>query len=327
MNETLDRLGVLSVDDYVDIVKNVWTGFHSRRTVIDYVLHVLDHATKLGEAIRREDADLILRQTAETANWLFGFVAKLQTDKTGWESRFNIPVKFSHMIWHKYPNICPHCFQRVYMIDQGQKAANYTADLKGKCKYCLADYPKVEKRTNELEYEELKKLSDTELRKYAQENLEEIPKTLKKMETMFHRMYEANTALSTLEKIGFHILEETGEMSRAVIDIYTDKNPDKILPDKQYDLCDEAAEVFAWLCSLTLRVRNQADNFDRYWSRLVTYALPTPKSEKLSKRVGLEQILWVNYRNKETKRYQCDYCKRPRCKCKLEFAWEKKVNQ
>jgi NTP pyrophosphatase (non-canonical NTP hydrolase) len=287
---------------------------------------VLDHATKLGEAIRREDADLILRETAETANWLFGFVAKLHDEKTGWESRFNIPIEFSHMIWHKYPNICPHCFQRVYITRGGQKATSFVGDLKGKCKYCLANYPKVEKRTNEPEYKELKQSSDRELRNYAQENLEEIPKSLKEMEAMFHRIYEANTALSTLEKIGFHILEEAGEMGRAVIDIYTAKSPDKTLEDKQYDLCDETAEVFAWLCSLTLRVRDQANNFDKYGSSLLSLVLPTRKNEQLSDLVGLEQILWVIHRNKETKRYQCDYCGFATCKCELEFAWEQNKN-
>ncbi|MGD0028766.1 MAG: hypothetical protein ABSC91_07485 [Candidatus Bathyarchaeia archaeon] len=325
MNETMDKLGVLSVDEYVDIVRDVWIHVHSRRTVDDYALHVLDHASKLGEAIRRDDADLILKETAETANWLFGFVAKLRDVKTGLEDRFNISVEFSHMIWHKYPNICPHCFQRLFISSGGQKPTkNALKGLKGKCKYCLADYPKVEKRATEGKYEELKQSSDRELRNYAQENLGEIPKTLKEMEAMFHSIYQSNTALSTLESIGFHILEETGEMGRAVIDIYTDKANDRKLEDKQYDLCDEAAEVFAWLCSLTSKIRDQARSFDKYGSRLVSYVLPARSSEQLADLVGLEQILWVNYRNEKTKRYQCDYCRLSSCECKLEFSWEKK---
>ena len=116
----LETLGTLSVDDYVEIVKEVWRRIHPRRTVLDYVLHVLDHASKLGEAIRRDDADLILKEIAETTNWLFGFVGKLNDQKNGWESRLNIPTKLSEMIWTKYPSLCPHCFQRIFIANDGK---------------------------------------------------------------------------------------------------------------------------------------------------------------------------------------------------------------
>lgn len=323
--QQLKRLGILNVDEYVDIVKNVWNEIHQRRTALDYALHVLDHASKLGEAIRRDDADLILREIGETANWLFGFVAKLNDDKAGWESRLDIQTKMSRMIWDKYPGLCPHCFQRLYVLSDGKKAtSDIVSDIKGKCKYCLSDYPKVEKRSASQKYAQLKLSCEEELRKYAQNALEEIPNSLQRMETMFHSIYEPNIALGTLESIGFHILEETGEMGRAVIDIYTDKRSDLSIEKKQYMLCDEIAEVFAWLCSLTLKVRNGAKTFDKYRNRLVSYTLPLQNKEKLAKYVGLEQILWINYRNGKNKLYECPYCGLHACKCKLEFAWENK---
>jgi NTP pyrophosphatase (non-canonical NTP hydrolase) len=329
-NQSLEKLGILSVDDYVDIVKNVWGEIHPRRTVFDHVLHVLDHASKLGEAIRRENADLILKEMAETANWLFGFVGKLNDRKTGWESRLNIQTKFSRMIWNKYPRLCPHCFQRVYISSGGKKAAQSIAgDLKERCKYCLADYPKVEERSTaqmrqgKRKNNQLKQSSKKELRNYAQEMRDKIPKTLREMEAMFHSIYESNTALATLESIGFHLLEEAGEMGRAVIDIYTDRISDVPLKEKVHSLCDEVAEVFSWLCSLTLKVRGQAKTFDKYEDRLVSYVLPSTRArEKLADYVGLEQILWVTYRNEKTKQYQCPYCGSSECGCKLEFAWE-----
>lgn len=136
---------------------------------------------------------------------------------------------------------------------------------------------------------------------------------------MFHTIYESNTALATLESIGFHLLEEAGEMGRAVIDIYTDRITDRPMEEKQHTLCDEVAEVFSWLCSLTLKVRDQAKTFDKYRNRLVSYALPGYSKEKLAEYVGLEEILWVTYRNKKMQ-YNCPYCGFPTCSCKLEFA-------
>jgi len=312
-NRNLEELGILSVDDYVDIVKTVWKGIHPRRKVFDYALHVLDHASKLGEAIRRENADLILGEIAETANWLFGFVGKLNDNKTGWENRLNVRIRFSRMIWNKYPRLCPHCFQRVYTSKGGEKTAKSIAgDIKGKCKHCLADYPKVEERSTEQasqgkrKNDQLKQSSKNELRNYARETLEEIPKSLKEMEVMFHTIYESNTALATLESIGFHLLKEAGEMGRAMIDIYTSKIEEPPVDEKLRSLCDEIAEVFAWLCSLTLKVRGQARTFDKYRNRLVSYVLPSARSEmKLADYVGLEEILWVIYRNEKTKQYNC----------------------
>jgi NTP pyrophosphatase (non-canonical NTP hydrolase) len=334
-NQSLEKFGELKIDDYVDIVRNVWTNIHPRRTVIDYALHVFDHASKLGEAIRKKDADLILTEIAETLNWLFAFVAKLNDFKTGWENKLNIKTNFSRMIWDKYPNICPHCFERIYILNNHKITTNVSKiaiEIKGKCKYCLVDYPKVEERSITImadstqNYDQLKRLSKKELRNYAQKTLEEIPNSLQGMETMFHKIYESNTALTTLEGIGFHLLEETGEMGRAVIDIYTNKRTDKSLEEKHHDLCDEVAEVFGWLCSLTLKVRDEAKTFDKYRNRLVTYVLPLKanKSEKLADYIGLEEILWLTYRNEKNKQYTCPYCKFTICKCELEFAWEKK---
>ena len=334
MTKSLDELGELSVDDYVDIVRNVWTNIHPRRTVSDYALHVLDHASKLGEAIRRNDADKILKEVAETANWLFAFVAKLNDSKTKWENRLNIQTKFSRMIWEKYPNICPHCFESVYIpkIEEKTAAKDIASEIKGKCKYCLSEYPKVEERSTQQASEikrNYKQLSKNELRKYAKETLDEIPMSLKEMEAMFHKIYESNTALATLESIGFHVLEEAGEIGRAVIDIYTDKiytdkREDRSLEEKHHALCDEVAEVFGWLCSLTLKVRNDAKIFDNYRKKITSH-FTNPKvhaSKELADYVGLEEILWVEYRNKDNKKYRCPYCWHHTCECELMFAWE-----
>jgi len=330
-NRRLEKLGILSVDDYVDIVNDVWRAIHSRRTVLDYALHILDHASKLGEAIRRDDANLILKEIAQTANWLFGFVRKLNDHKVGWESRLNIEVEFSRMIWNKYPRLCPYCFRRIYISNGAEKSAESIAKgIKEKCRHCLADYPKVEEREkaqtgqDKQKIEQLKQSWKDKLRTYAQETREEIPKSLREMEAMFHTIYESNTALTTLESIGFHLLEEAGEMGRAVIDIYTDKIKDIAVKEKLHSLCDEVAEVFSWLCSLTQKVRGQAETFDKYQDRLVSYVLPSPRArQRLADYVGLEEILWVTYRNRETMQYECPYCRKPTCTCKLKFAWEK----
>lgn len=339
VDNRLENLGVLKVDEYVEIVRQVWHNIHPRRTAVDYLLHVLDHASKLGEAVRRDDAHRILRETAETASWLFAFVAKLEDKKKGWEQALNIKVSLSMMIWGKYPNLCPHCFERAYILCKGNKSGeNIAADIAGKCKYCLPDYPKVERRAEEgsAEYNALRARARKELKAFAGRTAVKRPKTLKKFEEMFRHIYESNVALSTIESIGFHVLEEAGEIGRAVIDAYTSKEgePQERPEEKRQALCDEVAEVFAWLCSLTLKVQMGAATFDRYRSDSqpeISPRLP-PRVQlqdegALADKIGLEEILWITYRNPRTKRYGCPYCGKKRrpsypCKCSLTFAWD-----
>jgi len=341
VDNKLNNLGILKADDYVAIVRQVWGDIHPRRTTIDYLLHVLDHASKLGEAIRRDDAHCILRETAETTNWLFGFVAKLNDKKKGWERVLNVEVPLSRMIWGKYPNLCPHCFERVYVSQKGRKSGKtIAADIVGKCKYCLPDYPKVEIRAEgeSAEYEALRVRAGKKLKIYAEQTAAKRPKTLKEIEEMFQRIYHSNVALSTIESIGFHALEEAGEIGRAVIDAYTRKKEEpEDLEEKRQALCDEIAEVFSWLCSLTLKVQMGATTFDRYRSDIQPEIKPrlppeTTQSEGvLANKIGLEEILWITYRNPRTRRYGCPYCgkkkaRRPSypCKCSVTFAWERK---
>lgn len=319
------KLGILGVDDYVDTVREVWTTIHTRRTVIDYALHVLDHASRLGEAVRLDEPDRILDEIAETANWLFGFVAKLNDEKGGWEQAFNIPTKLSRMVWGKYPGFCPHCFERLYMVRRGRGSTEeIAAEIWAKCRYCLADYPRVEYRAKAREYRQLEERAHAKRVDIARATETEIPSSLRELERMFHTIYESNVAISTPESIGFHILEETGEMARAVIDLYTNKpNDPKGIVRRRVDLCDEVAEVFAWLCSLTAKVRAHVESIDRYGEELNPSRLPGAKREGLAKKVGLEEILLLRHLDDKGKEYRCDYCRSRPCVCELTFAWER----
>jgi len=308
----LKELGKLSVDDYVSIVRSVWRNIHVRRPTLDYVLHVLDHASKLGEAIRQVNAEKILHEIAGTANWLFGLVAKLNDDKPAEESRLNIKVPLSKMIWNKYPMLCPHCFMSPTF--RGKRTEEIGEKLRGKCQRCLVDYPKVENRPKDEE-----RRAKAEIRKFAGNTIADAPKTLQQFEKMFHELYVANIAVSSIENIGFHLLEEAGELGRAVIDIFEDQDRHQPeLDERQRDLCDEIAEVFGWLCSLTLKVRGQAETFDDFQRGL--NILPSA-GRGLSESIDLEKILWVLYRDNQSKRYRCLHCHRSTCRCRLTFAW------
>jgi len=329
----LKRTGVLSIDQYVQNVGEVWSDIHPRRTVLDCALHVLDHASRLGEAVRKDDASDILKETAQTTNWLFGFVGRLNSRPKvfAWESVFDIRTSFSRMIWDKFPRLCPHCFERLCMAPGGKRTAiEIASEISGKCKYCLTQYPAVERRSElkteeqRQQYHRRKREAEALRREVADNTSANRPRSLQKLEEMFHQLYKSTVAVLTIESIGFHLLEEAGEMARAVIDLYTTaKDSAEELKQRQLDLCDETAEVFAWMCSLTLKVQEGAKAFDKFRDKLVVDVVPSAgEGGHLADFTSLEKILWVEYKQKDGDRYRCPYCSQVLCVCKIKFRWE-----
>lgn len=314
----LRKRGTLSMDGYVGIVRDVWVDSHTQRTVLDYALHLFDHASKLGEAIRKDELDRIFDELAELTNWLFGFVAKLRDEKSGWEAVFNIKMKLSDMIWAKYPAVCCHCLEREYRATrQLPEQASYKSYKK--C-VCLINYPSVEHREDREEIKQKR-------REFAKRTRDGKPKTLSSMEKMFHGIYEANVSVWTIESIGFHLLEEVGEIGRSLIDLYTIRNSNNQSPASieaiEANLCDEVAETFSWICSLTAKLRQLFKPSDDYYKSLVKVKAVAPN---LAKTIRLEWALWKKYRDTNTYRYRCTYCGHSPCTCykdkKIRFAWE-----
>ena len=314
----LRKPGSLSVDTYVGIVRGVWSDFHERRITLDYALHLFDHASKLGEAIRKDELDRIFDELAELTNWLFSFVAKLGDEKSESEAVFNIRTKFSDMIWAKYPGICCHCLEREYR-DRGQMPEKPYKPRK-KCE-CLINYPGVEYRDDREEIKE-KRREFAKMIKYAK------PKTLAGMEKMFREIYEANVSVWTIESTGFHLLEEVGEIGRSLIDLYTTRGSNNqsliSIEAKEANLCDEIAETFSWICSLTAKLRQLFKPTDDYYESMV---MEKKMAYKLAKTIHLEWAIWKKYRDPSTYCYRCTYCGHSPCTCredkKIEFAWEK----
>ena len=307
----------MSVDTYVKIVPDVWVDFHERRTTLDYALHLFDHASKLGEAIRKDELDIIFDELAELTNWLFGFVAKLGGKKSGWEAAFNIRTKFSHMIWAKYPGTCCHCLERAYRVTGQMPEKSYQPYKK--CT-CLINYPGVEYREDR---EEIKK----ERREFAKRIKDAKPTTLVGMEKMFHEIYEANVSVWTIESVGFHLLEEVGEIGRSLIDLYTTRGSSNqsltSIETREDNLCDEIAETFSWTCSLTAKLKQLFKPTDDYYKSMVMEKKMAPN---LAKTIHLEWAIWKKYRDPSTYCYRCTYCGHSPCTCykdkKIRFAWE-----
>jgi len=298
-------------------VRDVWVDFHDVRITLDYALHVFDHASKLGEAIRKDELDITFDELAELTNWLFSLVAKLGGNKPGWESVFNINTKLSDMIWAKYPGICCHCLERNYSLKGKMPEQPYKPYQR--CE-CLINYPGVEYRHDREEIKQKR-------RDFARRVRFAKPKTLAGMEKMFSTIYEANVAVWTIESIGFHLLEEVGELGRALIDLYTfrieDEKGSTLIKTKKDSLCDEIAETFSWICSLTAKLRQLFKSTDDYYKSLVRVK---EAETNLAQTIHLEWAIWKKYRHPDSYKYRCTYCGNSPCTCRedkhVRFAWE-----
>ena len=121
-------------------------------------------------------------------------------------------------IWDKFPGVCPYCEK---------------AEL---CN-CLANVHSVYNKSN---------LAD--IRKRTRRNK---PTALVEWISMFNRIYGNINRIVDQDKIGFHFLEEVGEVAEEL----SKKNQNR-------GMCkDEIADVFAWLVALTERVNKLFDSY------------------------------------------------------------------
>src|ERR1051326_4048866 len=112
-----------SIDDYFSDALWIWHRDAKERTVFDLWLHVVDHCSRLVEAVRKERPKEVIDDLANTFMWLLSFIAQTHQSKNSLDSHFRLEILPSDIIWNKYPARCPACFD-YYMAQQiGAKSA------------------------------------------------------------------------------------------------------------------------------------------------------------------------------------------------------------
>jgi len=301
-----------------------------KRSVFDLWCYVLNHAAKLGEAIRREEYAEAGHEIGRTAVWLFSFIAKLQDpNKKGSDSLFSTATPLSEMIWNKYPNCCPVCYEHFVVIPQ-LKDKKDVKEWNGKIKKCRcilrseAVERRKEKKFREDKRDEIKRLR----REYAQRFNPEDPKTysLDSLEEMFFNVFEPAITLLSPESIGFHFLEEVGEVSEALTLLYTFKDEKEATQElyelRKLEVENEIADVFSWLFAVSSKLRLIYGKFDRSPERLypdIEISLP-----RHSPQMWVSKRIWAEYKTRRGS-FGCRICGQSTCGCNIFLATEKKA--
>lgn len=303
-NETL---GLVPIEDFVDDIAFIWGKNDRKRPLVDIWLHVVEHTSRLAEALRRERFDTAQLELAGVVFWILSFVGQSRT-RTGLERLLLISKPIPDIVWSKFPAKCPVC-------------------TRDKCQ-CLVNLERVEGRheltpptkKELLELQRKKKLRRKGIRETAKarEKKGRKPVGFAGFEAMIGKVYERNIFASSINTIGFHLFEEIGEVSMAMLDTHTyiSTRPSRAEYERrQNELQDEIADVFSWVFSLSRKLGLVFQNFDRYASTR-GYKWPS-----LSKGMSISSSIMHKYCSEDPGgRLFCKlHCKsQPVCTCSVE---------
>jgi NTP pyrophosphatase (non-canonical NTP hydrolase) len=318
---TAENRGLCSIDDYVEDCGVIWVK-DPERPVSDLYYHVISHASKLGEAIRRELYDDARHQLGRLAIWLFSLVKKLRSDKQGGDAIFTVSTTLSEIIWTKYPNCCPVCFGREYALPviRGEQKEEWHGNVMP-CT-CLLHLADMETRSEKWSARE-KQAIRQKLHEYAHrtkpQNDSEF--SLNVFQERFKNIFASNLFATSIESIAFHLLEEIGEVCEALSFLYTFETEQEATNEayvqRMVDLQGEIADVFSWVFALANKLRDVFSLPDRYFVRMFPDA---PVHPQFGSYVTLSQIIWETYGNKAHGVLGCRDCNKLVCGCNIHLV-------
>jgi len=315
MRITKDSIGGMVLDDFVTAVAGVYSLQDKKRSIWDVWLHTVHHAASIGEEARKyKPGEKLLVEIADFSMWLFTFVGKIHrpigstVEGQGIEeSTIGTNMSFSDLVWNKYPGICPVCFGR--RINDGIKLT----------RPCDCFISPVETRDQSQPRPHIEKL-----REYAGQPDCHKPISVDQWQQMFQYIYEANLRHLSLTDIAFHLLEEVGEVSNAMVRMYT-YNVQKLQELQKGDpvwqqisLENEIADVCSWLFTLVNHLQSIVD-IAREYQRFVFGTIVLQETK-----ITLSGIIWRRYGSDPQESLYCPHtCKKTICECPIVLVSDK----
>ena len=238
-----------SIEWWADNLRGIYEKKLSDREPIEVWAKVVEHGSGVGEAVRETNFRNLLLHLGQTLGWTVIFVDRTRNATTGTWSYLGVPFKkddwdsLSHptisgigdIPKYHYPRICPHCTLQ-------------------KCQCALGDKPDDTERQKQLVWNRNSTIADTD-------------DTWAKLEDRFQRLFGHDDKIKSYGDIGFHFLEEIGEVSKAIRMLATSggmttKSPAESPTTLTWEgqLVEELADVLSWSTSVLRRVRLDLEN-------------------------------------------------------------------
>lgn len=198
--------GSWSLDNWVGMFNQIY-GKHNLKLSDEQIwLRMVEEVAGLAEALRKQH----ITPRNDEKGRLQGALANIP-DAFAWLSAFSFRYgSLEDMTWHKFPGVCPYCFVEKNCV-------------------CISQKPSIAGDEGERRLEEYRK---------AKQN---HPITLYGWQEMFDRIYGSANRIQSVEQVGFHLMEEVGEVAKSIRleDILKLKN--------------ELADVLAWIIGITIK--------------------------------------------------------------------------
>jgi NTP pyrophosphatase (non-canonical NTP hydrolase) len=309
-------VGEMQLDNYVDLISEVYGQQDGNRSLWDVWGHALHHGAAIAERLRRSaPAAEVIQEIADFSLWLFTIVHKLRGEfgkpnsgatETAAESVIRVASGCSAMLWHKYPGLCPVCYGRR---NQGQIVSPPVEALRQPCDCILY-------RDFSLDKDAWKE-NIMRLRAFSETVRAEKPTSIDQWQSMILKVFDANLNELSICEITLHLMEELGEAADAMVRMYsykTDTFVDGAPRLRQLRLEAEIADIFSWLFAvvgkLELLKQNGVD-IDRWQIH---------EEFKAGEPLRLSQIIWRRYGSESLQSFYCPFCEHASCTCELVFV-------
>jgi NTP pyrophosphatase (non-canonical NTP hydrolase) len=283
-------VGELELDDFVGAISTVYSSHDRKRSIWDIWCHAFHHAAAIAEEVRKDALppapfSKMRQEIADVTLWLLTAISKLQraeelseAGELPQDAVVQISVPMGRLMLNRYPGICPWC-----------KSA-----LPDACRCIAMEIPRRKK------VKEIERQRALETRRIAASSLSAMPRTIDHWQEMLAKIYRPTLEKSTVAEIALHLLEEMGEVSDALIRMYSYGN--SISADepraRQMRLEDELADTASVLFELVER-------------------LPLDKNESS---LTLSALVWEEYGSNDMKSFYCRHCKEKVCQCAITLV-------
>jgi hypothetical protein len=309
-------VGKMQLDDYVDVISEVYGRQDGNRSLWDVWGHALHHGAAIAERLRRKaPAAELMREIADFSLWLFTLVHKVGGEvgqpnggaaETAVEPSIRVSSGCSEMVWHKYPGLCPVCFRRR---NEDRTISQPSETLRQPCDCMLYRNFSLSKdawRDNIIG-----------LRGYSETIRDGKPASIDQWQTMFLEVFEANLRALPICEIVLHLMEELGETADAMVRMYsykTDTFVQGVPRIRQLRLEAEIADIFSWLFAVVGKIdllKQQGVDID-CWQMSEEFKVGEP--------LRLSQIIWKRYGSDSLGSFYCPFCENAGCTCELVFV-------
>ncbi len=340
---TRDRKDDASIDEYADDIQEIWKKDRSRPVLFQW-LQVVAHASVLAEEVRKEAWDRVVLETAEVFVWWLSFVKRISEEPkepNDPDAIYYLPTTASDIVWFKFPNLCPVCFG--FQLIEGREfnesardfsdleladsdlIAAYDAINRQPCK-CMSRKKSIEARSGEFKLfvkEQLNKLGKLPAIRAKK------PATLKSLEATIQEIYAPSVFVLTMHEVAFHLLEEIGEVSEALVRLTSQPTPEDLsAADKERfliehlqrlkNLREELGDVFSWLIAMRSKTHDVLYKAVKYVKQFpasgpVMNSAKSIVEEFLKPTESIVELIWQIYSREGHPHLFCEECEQRPC--------------